>query len=580
MSEQQNHSAIARRVRQIFQTMRRHSFLSNFIHQENPVAIRQTFEELGPTFIKLGQLLSTRPDLVSPDYIQELRKLQNHVAFDPFTGTDQLFEEETGQKFQEVFQSFDTTPFASASIAQAYNAVLKDGTKVVVKVQHPAVSQLVHTDLRLFSRAIKMFHYVPLGDEVVDPQQVFAELSKSLLAELDFKSEAANGQRFYDLNNGDNIITVPKTYQQYSGDKILVVAKMPGQSINTIIDAKASNEKEEQKLKKQKAVIAHALVANFIKQVFTDHFFHADPHPGNLLYYHLQPGQSVENEAKPTLQRAQQVGPVNFKVEASQTLPPYRISYIDFGMMGSLSPNMADGIAQIVVAITTKDIPAIGQAILAVCEKKGPVDEPAFNHQLGSFLRPYLNSGLGEIDFTAMLYGIIHLCRRNHLELNPEVTMLVRAFASLEGTVAKLDPELSMMEVARPFAKEYLRKKVNWRTLFDDSLIAGWQSSTALAHLPRQVSTLLEAINEGAAGINLHYSGQEQLLLRLERMVNRLMTVIILAAIILGSSLLVAGSNSHPLIFKLGVGGFCLSLAVIITLLIGTGIHRWRLKKR
>lgn len=582
MSDQKTKAKVSGRVAQIFNVMRRHSFLSNFLHQQNPVAVRETFEELGPTFIKLGQLLSTRPDLISPDYIKELRKLQNHVAYDPYEGTAQLFKEETGQSIDQVFKSFDQKPFASASIAQAYHATLKDGTAVVVKVQHPTVSQLVHTDLHLFARAIRMFHYVPVGDEVVDPQQVFNELSKSLLAELDFKSEARNGERFYSLNNGDDILTVPRTYSKISGDKILVVSSMPGKSINALIDAQVDDKKDPQgakALKDQKRHIAHVLVRNFIKQVFTDHFFHADPHPGNILYHQLSDNDVSRHETVTKFHHDQSVGPVDVDVSAGQQLPPYRISYIDFGMMGTLSANMADGIAQIVVAITLKDTHAIGQAILAVCEENGPVDEQSFYQELGVFLRPYLNSGLGDIDFTTLVYSIIRLCRRNHLAINSEVTMLVRAFASLEGTVAKLDPHISMMEVARPFAKQYFRKKLNWRDLLDDSLITGVRATRSVGRIPSQIQTLLESVNDGSARLNLHYSGQDALLLRLERMMNRLMIVIILAAVILGSSLLVEGSTSHPVIFKIGVAGFCISIAVIVCLLIGTAIHRWRLRR-
>lgn len=579
MSDQKQQPRVSKRVAQIFSVMRRHSFLSNFIHQQNPVAIRQTFEELGPTFIKLGQLLSTRPDLVSPDYVKELRKLQNHVAYDPFAGTAKLFYDETGQTIYQAFQSFDQEPFASASIAQAYHATLQDGTKVVVKVQHPDVAQLVHTDLHLMARAIKMFHYVPVGDEVVDPQQVFDELSRSLLAELDFKNEARNGQRFYKLNNDDDIIRVPKTYPGLSGDKVLVVSEMQGESINHLIDAKASKPEEQKQLAEKKRYVAHTLVSNFIKQVFDDHFFHADPHPGNILIRDLVDSDSESGATATRAHHQGKLGPVEVDLSKDEQLPPYRISYIDFGMMGTLSPTMADGIARIVVAITLKDIHAIGQAILAVCEQKGDVDEQSFYHQLGPFLRPYLNSGLGEIDFTTLVYSIIHLCQRNHLAMKPEVTMLVRAFASLEGTVAKLDPHISMMEVARPFAKKYIRQKLNWRNLADDALLTGAEATTSIGRLPKQLNTLLQSVNEGTARINLHYSGQDALLLRLERMMNRLMIVIILAAIILGSSLLVEGSNSHPVIFRIGVAGFLISIAVIIGLLIGTAVHRWRLKR-
>ena len=219
------------RLREIMQMMRDHHFLSNFYHQKNPEEIYAALQELGPTFIKMGQILSTRPDLISPVYVKTLRQLQDQVKADPFSSVQQTFKEQTGYDIDEVFASFDKQPFASASIGQVHHATLKDGTPVVVKVQHPAVSQLVNTDIALLRRAVKLLKYVPNEMTVVNLDRVLDELSRSLLSEVNTMNEVHNGEEFYRLNNGDDIVTVPKVYTKYCAPQILVNQTMVGKSV-------------------------------------------------------------------------------------------------------------------------------------------------------------------------------------------------------------------------------------------------------------------------------------------------------------------------------------------------------------
>ena len=182
-NKQQTEIKQGTRLKEIITVMRKYHFISNFYHQRDPEAICNALQELGPTFIKLGQILSTRPDLVSTDYAQALRKLQDQVKADPFTSVEQTFEEASGKQIAQVFKSFDPEPFASASIGQVHRAVLLDGTPVVVKVQHPTVTQLVNTDLALLRRAVKMVKYVPANTAVVDLDRTLDEVSTSLLSE-------------------------------------------------------------------------------------------------------------------------------------------------------------------------------------------------------------------------------------------------------------------------------------------------------------------------------------------------------------------------------------------------------------
>ncbi|EEW53228.1 ABC1 kinase family protein [Limosilactobacillus antri] len=553
------------RLREIIAVMRKYHFISNFYHQRDPEAICNALQELGPTFIKLGQILSTRPDLVSADYVRALRKLQDQVTADSFASVQQSFEEATGKTIAAVFKEFDQEPFASASIGQVHHATLLDGTPVVVKVQHPAVTQLVNTDLALLRRAVKMVKYVPANTAVVDLDRTLDEISSSLLSEINTLQEAHNGEEFYRLNNGQGIFAVPKVYPSYCAPRILVNQAMTGKSIRQLFVVTTDAEQERNRS------LATALVRNFMKQVFVDHFFHADPHPGNILFATAPAGQL---EAGREFQHSFKHTEITYQQQRS--LPPYRLVYLDFGMMGRLTPVMADGIAEVVLALTSKDQHRIAQAVLGICNQTGELDQLRFTKELAGFMRPYLAEGLGQIDFSNMLYRIIRFCEKNHLQIKPEVTMLIKAFGTLESTVARLDPDISMMAVARPFGLAYLRRKFKARDLADDSLFKLWSVLESAGQLPERIDTALDTFNSGDIEVKLRYPGQRQLLKQVERVANRLLVVIVLAAVILGSSLLIESSTRHPHIYHLGVFGYAISIGVIIVLIVSELWHRIR----
>ena len=562
------------RLLEIVRVMRNHNVITNFINQRNPREVRLAFQELGPTFIKAGQLLSTRPDLISPAFIAEMRQLQDNVEVDDFASVKATFEEQTGKKLSEVFSFFDETPFASASIGQTHRAIFK----VVVKIQHPEVARLIATDLALFRLALRMTKFTPdIG--AINPREIFNEIRTSLLNEINTEIEIENGQEFYHYNNNDGIIRVPKVYKQYSAQKVLVNSSMPGKSIKNYLAQPISKDlavAESQKAERK--YLAQVLVNNFLKQVFEDNFFHADPHPGNILFYRLKEGDPnyQENQAKEAFSYEFHGNKVVWAKR--QPLPPYRLVYLDFGMMGRLTPSMIDGIAQIVLALNTKDIRQIGQAILAVCNQTGPVDSEDFYEELGLFLTPFMNMGLDQIDFPAMLYSVIGLCRKNNLQMKAEVTLLVKAFGSLEGLVSQLDPDLSMMDVARPLGKAYLKRKFNLKTSLEDLSFDTLQSLKATSQLPTKASKFFDVISSGQTRFSVRYKGQDKLLDRIDHLANRIIIALVLAAIILASSLLVEGSANHPAIYNLGVTGYIVAI-VLVALLILDDLHK-RFKKR
>lgn len=560
------------RLLQIVKILRKHSFFNNFYHQTHPEEILAAFEELGPTFIKVGQLISTRPDWVSPAYVHTLSKLQEKVPADDFSTVKKIFEEESGQKIADLFQSFDTKPFASASVGQCHHAVLKNGTKVVVKVQHPSVNQLIKVDLLLFEKAVKLIKYVPTDITVVDFQQVFDQLSTSLLNEVDTMQEARWGNKFYQLNNGQGVFKVPKVYMSLCHPRVLVNQAMAGSSIAQFANQKAPQDSEQrQEWQAERKRVADALVKNFIKQVFVDHFFHADPHPGNIFYEKVS-----ETELTKGHESQKQFGDLTLHISTESELPHFRLTYLDFGMMGELSPEMSDGIAQIVLAAAQKDDYDMAQAVLNVCNRTGEVDEQAFCKAFSQFIKPYLKAELANIDMSKLVYQITQLCQNNALQLKPEVTLLFKAFATLESLIVKLDPSISLLEVAQPFALNWFKQNFNAEQTAFDYLQRGLQNINTASQLPRKADRLLDQLLSGDNRLNLHYVGQSHVLTQINALLNRLLIVIMLASLILSSSILVVGSSAHPIIYKLGVAGWIIAIVISLILVIMNIRRAWK----
>ncbi|VDG21265.1 2-octaprenylphenol hydroxylase [Lactobacillus sp.] [Lactiplantibacillus mudanjiangensis] len=552
------------RFRTILSVLRQYNVLSNLARQKHPQQVRLAFEELGPTFIKIGQILSSRTDIVKPAFANEFKKLQDNVKRDPFETVKQTIETQTGKTMAEMFASFDEEPFASASMGQTHHATLLNGQKVVVKVQHPGIDAEVALDISLFERALPLLRYIP-ESSVIDLREMVAEIKRSLFNELDTSIEVKNGTRFYRLNNRQDIIQVPKVYGDYSTQKVLVNQYMAGTSIQhfmaTLNDADLNDDHQYDD---ERRYLAHTLVTNFLKQVFEDGFFHADPHPGNILLRELKPqDMGYHTPAK------RKTGHIH-----RETLPPYRLVYLDFGMMGSISPALMAGIANVVIAVTTENTRQVGRAILAISNRTGEVDEEAFFSALAPFLSQYYNSGLGDIDFQGLLFEMVKVCRTNNIQVNPAVTMLGKAFGTIEGIVEMLDPSLSMMDVARPFARKYMREHFDLRQELEDGALATLQGLRDTPKLPSRLLSALDTFENGQTRVNIVFSHRKQFIDQIDSMVNKVVLAVILAALIVGSSLLVQSHPDNNWITNIGIFGYVTAVIVIIGLAIGT-LHSW-----
>ncbi|MFC6200618.1 ABC1 kinase family protein [Lactiplantibacillus nangangensis] len=552
------------RFRTIVSVIRKYNVLSNLARQKHPSQVRAAFEELGPTFIKVGQILSSRTDIVKPEFANEFKKLQDNVRSDSFDVVKKTIETQTGKQMSEMFASFDEKPFASASMGQTHHATLLNGQKVVVKVQHPGIDAEVALDISLFERALPLLRYIP-DSSVIDLREMVAEIKRSLFNELDTSIEVRNGTRFYHLNDHDDILRVPHVYAKYSTQKVLVNQYMPGTSIQHFMAKMIkADEADDHRYDEERQYLAHVLVTNFLKQVFEDGFFHADPHPGNILLRELKKDDIGYNDTV-----AKTTG-----IIGKRKLPPYRLVYLDFGMMGSISPNLMDGIANVVIAVTTENTRQVGKAILAISNRTGEVDEEAFFSELAPFLGQYYNSGLGDIDFQGLIFEMVKVCRTNNIQVNPEVTLLGKAFGTIEGIVETLDPTLSMMDVARPFARQYMREHLNLRNELEDGLLATAQSLRDTPKLPSRLLSALDTFENGQTRVNIVFSHRKMFIDRIDTMVNKVVLAVILAALIVGSSLLVQSHSDNNWITYIGIFGYVTAVVVIIGLVIGT-LHSW-----
>ena len=570
------------RLKEIIAVFHKYKVLQNLSKQTNPQAVRDAFEELGPTFIKIGQLLSVRTDILSPEYIQAFKSLQDNVKSDDFSKVKVLLEQEWELPLDVIFEEFQETAFASASIGQAHLAILKGGQKVVVKVQHPGIVADIHVDLALFEKAIPLIRYVPESN-VVDVKSVLAEVRRSLDDETDFTKEAAYAKRFYQLNNGWQQVKVPKVYAEYCTSRVLILEFMEGRSLRYLLEADpqqiAFGDTSVKELKKELGML---LVESFMKQVFEVGFFHADPHPGNVFFHHVPEKTTTQAPAFRNKERAGVFAGVDYhlKWQDPTSLPPFQIIYLDFGMMGELPDQLRSRLIDALLALYTQDAQQLGDAVLRLCKVEGPFDEERFYAELGVFLDRYYNLAIKDIDLQRVLGEVIQICHQNNLQMVHEITMLIKAFSTLEGVIEELDPELSLMEVTQPYAQKYYLQQIDVTETAKRLGLDLIKSGKSLPKLPDRSLQALETFTRGKTHLTLSFKEQEHLLGRIEAMVNRLMVGLILAAVIIGSSLLVSAEPARGAVFadSLGIFGYIVALAVILLIVARHLWRQWRKK--
>lgn len=573
------------RLAEIIRVFINYNVVPNFVQQKNPEQVKKAFEELGPTFIKIGQMLSVREDLLSSAFTQTFKTLQDSVPSDTFSTVKKTIETELSLSVSDIFDDFSKSPFASASMGQAHCAKLKSGDAVVVKIQHPNIAEEIRLDLQLFERAIPLIKYIP-ETSVVDLKGVLQEVKRSLINEMDFLKESQNGEQFYQKNNGWKEIRSPKIYDAFCSKKVIVMEEMSGKNLNHLMNAENGTETfitgiQNKQLKQE---VAKLLVENFMKQVFDDGFFHADPHPGNLLFHVLTKEEQTRAHRTTETVHEKEFGPFAFRASTSIEDPvaPYTVNYIDFGMMGHLSAGLRQKLTQAVLALYTKDAYRIEKAVLRLCQQEGLFDESRFHQELTSFLEQYYDSPIDEINLQEVFAQVVMICHQNNLQFDRDITLLLKAFGTLEGVIRVLDPEVSLMEVASPFAQHYFLTHLDVEDTLKQSGLDLLEGMKAAPKIPQQLHHLLEMWTSGQGKVNLELKKQDKLLSRIESMINRLVFGMILAALIVGSSLLVQAApvENAEVVSLLGIFTYAIAAFVIIFLAIDALIQMYKKRKK
>ncbi|MGB8646984.1 MAG: AarF/ABC1/UbiB kinase family protein [Anaerolineae bacterium] len=468
-----------------------------------PQRLRRALEELGPTFIKLGQILSTRPDLAPPDYIAELTKLQDSAPPFPSEEARALIESELGRPVMELFTSFDDTPVAAASLGQVHRAVLLNGERVVVKVQRPDIQERIKTDLEILLDLARLAQdRTPLG-QYYDLASIAEEFGDTLRAELDYQREGRNADRFRHNFAGDPAIYVPRVYWSQTTRRVLVLEELQGYKINDLAALDAGG------IDRHRLAIESARL--IVKQVFVDHFFHADPHPGN--FYVLPP--------------------------IAPDQPP-RIGVMDFGQVGWIDDKTRERLLRMMVSVVRQDTEGIVDEFIRMgVVEWGDVDRPRLERDLRGFLNRYRGQPLQEWSARQVMSDSIPIAFRHHLRFPSELWLLGKTLAMSEGLGRQLAPDFDLFAVAEPYARQLYLESVSPREMSQRAVESMSEWGEELFLLPQQMRRMIERMERGAFQVSVRDEGRSVQMDRWDRIANRLTASLLIAAFIIAVSMLV-----------------------------------------
>lgn len=501
------------RLMEIVEVVRRHEITKGI----TPDKLCAIIEELGPTFIKLGQILSMRSDILPKAYCEALTRLRSDVAPMPFEQVKALIENAYGRPLEEVFSSFDQQALGSASIAQAHAATLQTGEKVVVKVQREGIHEIMSRDILLLKQACKLLKYAPVN-ELVDFNQVLDEMWVVAQEEMNFLTEASNLERFRSLNADVAFVTSPALYREYTTTQVLVMERIDGAGIDdrAALDAGGYDPAE----------IGAKLADNYIKQIMEDGFFHADPHPGNL---RVREGKIV---------------------------------WLDMGMMGTLTDRQRELVGRAITGVARGDINLCRDAVLGLGEFHGETDKRRLYRDIEDLLDKYGSADLGGMDLAKVFEDLTEVMKRNGISMPGGLTMLARGLATIEGVVADLSPDINVMSVVTARLGNDLFKNIDWRAEALQDMRAVYESAHKSLEIPALLADAMRTVLKGEANFSIehHTSGDMARLAR--EIALKLCAALVAAALLVCGGLL---SDVPPLAGSLSYYAIaCFALAVAL----------------
>ncbi|MDD5557010.1 MAG: AarF/UbiB family protein [bacterium] len=490
--------------------------------------LRLAFEELGPTFVKFGQILSNRADLIPPDVIRELAKLQDSALPFPAEEARAIIAAEVGRPPGELFAEFSDEPLAAASVAQVHRAVLPSGERVVVKVQRPGIARQISTDLNILAAlAAGLERYVP-ESAAFRPVDLVRFFRKTVSRELDFVVEARNAERFRRNLRDVPGIRIPKVYWECTAPRVVVFEDLRGMRVDDLaaIEAAGIDPRE----------VAAAGARAFLRQVFVDRFFHADPHPGNL-----------------------------------SVLPDGCIALVDFGMVGRLDGDLLEHLARVVLAVADHDAARAARSLLRLRTSDEEIDEEAFRSDLAFTIEGYAGRPLREIDLGRIINETVYIAARYRIRMPPDLVLLGKAVVAVEGTGRVLDPDFDMVAAARGFAREFILSRFRPAHVRDRLEQVAEDLVFFLRDLPGDLQSIVKKATQGRLKMEFQHRGLDTFIGEMDKSSNRLSFGIIVAALIVGSSLITLSDKGPHLLGVpvLGIAGFLLAGLLGLWLIFG-----------
>ncbi len=457
---------------------------------------RMVLEELGPSFIKLGQLASTRPDMVPPEACAEFEKLQDAVPAFPVSQVRQIIETELGDSLEVLFKEFDETPVASASVSQVHRAVLPDGTVTAIKVQRPGIRTTIEVDLEIMFHLAELIEKHIHGMETLDPIGIVREFSRTIKRELNFDIEAGNIERFARNFRSDTTIYIPKVYRRLSTDKVLVMEFVEGikvSDLDALADANLNLE-----------LIADRGADIILKQIFEHGFFHADPHPGNIL-----------------------------------VLPDNVICLLDYGMTGTLTGYNREHLGDLIAGIVRRNAKRMTRSLIRLSQLESAETVESLEADIADFIEQHLYRPLKDIRMGSLLTQLVQLLIRHNLKIPPVFYLLDKALITVEGNGRRLSPEFDIIEHMKPFVRQLLSERLSIRKLRKDFYTTSLDWEAVLRELPTDTRNIINKIKRGKIRIEFEHIGLEPMLKTHDCISNRVVYGIVLSSLIIGSSLIV-----------------------------------------
>ncbi len=488
------------------------------------VRARKVLEELGPAFIKLGQLLSTRPDVIPLEFCKEFEKLQDEVPAFEYKKVEEVIRNELKNPVDKIFNNFSRTPEAAASLSQVHFAELKTGEKVVVKVQRPDIRKVIKKDLNILEGLAKLAEKRIEESRIYNPVGIVNEFKETILKEIDFNAEAAHVIRFQLNFKDDTTVYVPKIFHNLSTGKVLTIERIKGTKITDI--------ERIEKLGLDRKQIAENGANAIMKQIFIYGFFHADPHPGNI-----------------------------FVIEGN------KIVFLDYGMVGRIDEATKDQLANILTAIIERDVPEISDTFIAM----GLIDEVdvrKLNLGLADLMDSYYGIPLNELRIGPLLVEIVKLVSQYRVKIPPDLFLLVKTMLTIESVGSSLYPEFNMTVQAKPFVENLLKSRYSPKRIAMEIRKFAKDLYRFKSTFPKDLNIILSRIKKGTLSIDFEHQGLENLILHMDKVSNRIAFSLIIAALVIGSSIIMQ-TDKGPLFLGFPVLGI---IGFIVASILGLGL--------